>query len=37
MMAQGTFVVRSLLVPADPALFRPRPIRWAYQTSRGPL
>jgi len=37
MMAQGTFVARSLLVRADWALFRPPPVRWAYHTSCGPL
>jgi hypothetical protein len=37
MMAQRTFVARSLLVAADRVLFRPPQMRWAYFTSCGPL
>jgi hypothetical protein len=37
MMVQGTFVTRSLRLPTDRALSHPPLMRWAYNTSCGPL
>lgn len=37
MMAQGTFIARSQLAPADRPLFRPPPVRSVYLNSRGQL